>query len=191
MKGSKHTSKLAGSVSDHSRRKNPVTNRYEHELHHNRIREKLSVGKTESSAGRSSRNLKGATSGASHLSKGVLREGGRLKAVRTTAAVASPLATGTIVGVVAAGVYGAGNIIRYTRNEKSGVQATKDTVTGSAGVGVSSGIGIAAANVIAGTSLALGSAVIVPLVAGAVAAYVSIAVWDKLFYTGKIPSKIS
>jgi len=189
MRTSKHTSKFAGSVKEHSRNKGPVANRYEHELYHDRVREKLSAEKAESSAVRSSKNSNVTSPGASHVSKGILREGGRLKAVRTTAVVASPLTTGTIVGAVAAGVYGAGNIIRYAKNEKSGIQATKDTVASSAGIGISSGIGVAAANAIAGTSLALGSTIIVPLVTGAVAAYVSMAVWDKLFYKGKYLSR--
>ena len=89
---------------------------------------------------RKTSNLKMASSQTSHLSKGILREGGRLKAVRTTAVVASPLAIGTIVGAVAIGFYGIANMLRYKRNEKSGTQATKDTITGSAGVGISTGI---------------------------------------------------
>ena len=144
----------------------------------------------DSSIGRKSSNLKKASSGASHLRKGVLREGGRLRVVKTTADVGSPLATGTIVGAVAAGCYGVANMVRYAKNKKTGAQAVKDTVTGSAGLGVSTGLGLAAANTITGTSLALGSTVIVPLVAGAAAAYVSMAVWDKLFFKGKYFSEI-
>jgi len=137
---------------------------------------------------RKTSNLKMASSQTSHLSKGILRESGRLKAVRTTAVVASPLAIGTIVGAVAIGFYGIANMLRYKRNEKSGTQATKDTITGSAGVGISTGVGVAAANVAVG---AVGSMVLVPVASGAAVAYVSMAVWDKLFYTGKCPSKTS
>ena len=102
--------------------------------------------------------------------------------------MASPLVTGTIVGAVAGGIYGVANMLRYKRNEKSGVRAAKDTITGSAGVGISTGLGVAAANAVVGT---LGSMVLVPVAAGAAVAYVSMVVWDKLFYTEKIPSKIS
>ena len=133
-------------------------------------------------------NFKVASSQASRLSKASLRENGRLKAVRTTAAVTSPLATGTIVGAIAVGFYGVANILRYKRNEKSGAQAAKDTITGSAGVGISTGLAVATANVTVGI---LGSTVFVPIAAGTAAAYVSMAVWDKLFYTGKCPSKTS
>ncbi|MFC1678013.1 hypothetical protein ACFL3G_13260 [Planctomycetota bacterium] len=140
----------------------------------------------DTAVGRKSKNLKVASSGASHLSKESLKKSGQLKAGTTTAAMTSPLATGTIVGVVAVGFYGIANVLRYKRNEKSGAQATKDTVTGSAGVGISTGLGVAAANAVAGT---LGSMVLVPIVAGATVAYVSMAVWDMLFYTGKCTSK--
>ena len=78
---------------------------------------------TDRTARRKTSNLKLTPSGASHLSKGGLRESGRLKAVRTTTAVASPLATGTIAGAVAVGFYGVANILKYKRNEKSGPQA--------------------------------------------------------------------
>jgi len=98
----------------------------------------------------------------------------------------SPLATGAIVGVVAMGFYGLANMLRFKKNEKSAVRAAKDTVTGSAGVGISTGLGVAAANAVAGT---LGSTVFVPIVAGTAAAYVSMAIWDKLFYKGKISQK--
>jgi len=98
----------------------------------------------------------------------------------------SPLATGAIVGVVAMGFYGLANMLRFKKNEKSAVRAAKDTVTGSAGVGISTGLGVAAANAVAGT---LGSTVFVPIVAGTAAAYVSMAIWDKLFYKGKINKK--
>ena len=108
----------------------------------------------------------------------------------TAAAVAvTPLAAGVAVGAVAAGFYGVANMIKYARNEKSGKQAAKDTMVGSAGVGVSAGLGIAAANAIAGTSLAFGSAVVAPIAAGVAAAYAGITIWHKLFLRGKSPSK--
>lgn len=173
MKRTEHTSK----------------NRYEYEFHHGRVRRKLSAEKAEFLTSKSPGNFKGASSGASHISKGLSKESGRLRSV-STSVVASPLATGTIVGVVATGFYGVANMVRYAKNKKTGAQAVKDTVTGSAGLGISTGLGLAAANTIAGTSLALGSTVIVPLVAGAAAAYVSMAVWDKVFFKGKCSSVI-
>ena len=171
MKGAEHTLNLSGSVREYSQRKNMDI-----------------IGKTEPLVSKGSKNLRNVSLGTSQVSKGILKEGGRLKAVRTTAAVASPLATGTIVGAVAVGVYGIANMLRYRRNEKSGVRAAKDTITGSAGVGISTALGVATANVAVGT---FGSVVLVPVAAGAAVAYVSMAVWDKLFYTGKCPSKIS
>ena len=188
MKGVRQASKFSDSLKERSYGDGPAANRYEYEFHHGRVRGKLYVEKGELSAGRSLRNFNGVSSALSPLSK-VSREGWQLKAVRTTATAVSPLVTGTIMGAVAMGFYGVANVLRYRRNEKSGVQAIKDTVMGSAGVGVSTVIAVTAANVVAGTSLAFGSAVIVPLVAGFAAAYVSTAVWDKLFYKGKCPSK--
>ena len=132
-----------------------------------------------------SNDLTKTSSSLSHLRRAGLRESGRLKVVRT-AAISSPLVMGTIVGAVAMGFYGIANMIKYRRNEKSGAQAAKDTVTGSAGMGISTGLGIATANSVSGT---LGSVVFVPLTAGAAVAYTSMAVWDKLFYKWKHLSK--
>ena len=187
MKVTEHILNFSGSVREHSQSKGPVANRYNNKFNYDPHQKKVSSGKVEPLAIKNSRNLKGATSGASNLSKGVLKEGGRLRIAKATAVVANPLAMGTIVGAVAVGFYGIANIIRYRRNEKSGAQAAKDTITGSAGVGISTGLGVAAANVAVG---AFGSMVLAPVAAGAAVAYVSMAVWDKLFYTGKIPSKI-
>lgn len=103
--------------------------------------------------------------------------------------MATPLVGGAAVGAVAAGFYGISNVVKYAKNKKSGKQAVKDTVKGSAGVGISAGLGIAAANVIAGTSLALGSAVVVPLAAGFGTAYAGMKIWNKIFFKGKSPSK--
>ena len=93
------------------------------------------------------------------------------------------------MGTVALGFYGISNMIKYGRNEKSGAQAAKDTIAGSTGLGLSAGLGIAAAHVIAGTSLALGSTVVVPMVAGVGAAYASMKIWNKLFFKEKSDSK--
>lgn len=134
-------------------------------------------------AGGSSGSLVETSSGVPTISKGVGQK------AATAAALATPLTTGTVVGVVAAGFYGISNMIKYARNEKSGKQAAKDTVKGAAGLGVSAGLGIAAANAVAGTSLALGGTVIVPMAAGVAAAYASIKVWHKLFFKEKSPPK--
>lgn len=107
----------------------------------------------------------------------------------SAAALATPVVGGAVTGTVALGFYGISNMIRYGKNEKSGAQAAKDTIAGSAGLGLSAGLGIAAANAIAGTSLALGSAVVVPIAAGVGAAYASIRIWNKLFFKEKSPSK--
>jgi len=48
-------------------------------------------------------------------------------------------------------------------------------------LGVSAGLGVAAANTVAGTSLALGSTVVVPIAAGIGAAYAGMKIWNKLF----------
>jgi len=98
------------------------------------------------------------------------------------------ITAGTIVGAVAIGFYGIANTLRYKRSEKSAVRAAKDTITGSAGVGISTGLGVAAANAVVGT---FGSMVVVPVTAGAVTAYLSMAVWDKLFFAGKVAAKAS
>jgi len=186
MKRSVHPSKLAGSSKEDLRRKESVANR--HEPHHDRVQGKLSAEKTVSSSGRSSRNFNGVSSGASPLSKGFLKESGRLKVAGTAATLASPLVIGTIVGGVAVGFYGIANMLRYKRNEKSGIRAAKDTITGSAGVGISTGLGVAAANIAVG---AFGSMVLAPVATGAAVAYMSMAFWDKLFYTGKVVRKAS
>lgn len=133
--------------------------------------------------GGGSGKLTGTSSGLANVSKGVGRK------AATASVLGTPLAAGMVVGVVAAGFYGVANMIRYARNEKSGKQAAKDTVAGSAGVGVSAGLGIAAANAVAGSSLALGSTVIVPMAAGVAAAYAGVRVWHKLFFKENIPSK--
>lgn len=186
MKATERISSFSDSAKEHSHREGSATNGYEHKFNHGRDRRKPSTGKAVSSSGRSSRNFNGVSSEASSLSKGVLKEGGRLKVAGTATALASPLVIGTVVGGVAAGFYGIANLLRYKRNEKTGAKAAKDTITGSAGVGISTGLGVAAANVAVGT---FGSMVLVPIAAGAAVAYASMAVWDKLFRTGKVTTK--
>ena len=83
---------------------------------------------------------------------------------------------------VAVGFYGISNIVKYGKSEKSGAQAIKDTVKGSAGLGLSTTLGVTAANAVAGTSLALGTAVLVPVAAGVAAAYASLKILHKLFF---------
>jgi len=132
--------------------------------------------------GGSSSNLTTTSSGTANV--------GRLgQKVATARALAAPLVGGAVVGAVAGGFYGISNMIKYARNKKSGKQAAKDTVAGSAGMGIAAGLGIAATNAVAGTWLALGSTVIVPLSAGVATACASIKVWNKLFFKKKTPSK--
>jgi len=97
------------------------------------------------------------------------------------AAVAAPLAAGIMVGSIAAVFYGISNMIKYSANEKTGAQAARDTVVGSAGLGTSAGLGVAVAHAVAGTSLALGTTVVVPVAAGVGTVYAGIHIWDKLF----------
>jgi len=100
----------------------------------------------------------------------------------TGAAVAAPLAAGVMVGGISAVFYGVSNMIKYGEHKKTGAQAAKDTVKGSAGLGVSAGLSVAAAKAIAGTALALGSTVVVPITAGIATAYISMKTWNKLFF---------
>ncbi len=105
------------------------------------------------------------------------------------AALLNPLAVGVAAGAVGAAAYGTSNIIKYKKKQKTGKQAAKDTAVDSAGVGISVGLGIAAVNAVSGTFLALGSAVIVPVAAGAGVAYASMKIWNKLLRKAKKPSK--
>lgn len=106
------------------------------------------------------------------------------RAVSLPAAVA-PVAAGTVVGGVGALFYGVGNMIKYGEGKKTGTQAAKDTVKSSAGLGVSTGLGVAAIHAVAGTALALGSTVLVPVAAGVATGYVSMKVWNKIFFKQK------
>jgi hypothetical protein len=105
------------------------------------------------------------------------------------AATVAPLAAGTVVGGVAAVFYGVSNMIKYGEHKKTGAQAAKDTVKGSAGLGVSTGLGVAAAHAVAGTALAFGSTVVVPIGAGFATGYISMKIWNKIFFKGKETSK--
>ncbi len=106
------------------------------------------------------------------------------------AATVAPLAAGTVVSGIAAVFYGISNMIKYGEHQKTGSQAVKDTVKGSAGLGVSTGFGVAAANAIAGTALAFGSTVVVPIGAGVVTGYISMKIWNKIFSKKPDTSKI-
>ena len=99
-----------------------------------------------------------------------------------TVALGAPVAAGVIVGGAAAGVYGVANTIKYAKSEKSGGQALKDTVKGSAGVGVSAALGVAAAHAVAGTALALGTTAVVQVAAGVAAAYAGLRIWHRVFF---------
>jgi len=109
----------------------------------------------------------------------------RAKAVMAGILV-NPLAAGVAAGAIGAAAYGTSNIIKYSKKQKNGKQAAKDTVINSAGVGVSVGLGIAAVNVVSGTFLALGSPLIVPVAAGTGVAYVSLRLWKKLLKQKKV-----
>lgn len=132
--------------------------------------------------------MTGTSSGAASATQGLLQNA-KAQRVAAAAALATPLAAGMTVGAVAAGFYGVSNIVKYGKNEKSGMQAVKDTVKGSAGLGLSTTLGVAAANAVAGSSLALGSAVFVPVAAGVAAAYASLKIWHKLFFKEERPSR--
>jgi len=105
------------------------------------------------------------------------------------AAIVAPLAAGTVVGGVAAVFYGVSNMIKYGEHKKTGAQAAKDTVKGSAGLGISTGLGVAAAHAVAGTALAFGSTVVVPIGAGFATGYISMKIWNNIFFKGKEASK--
>ena len=123
------------------------------------------------------------SSGAANVSTGLTQR------AAAGATVVAPLATGTVVGGIAAVFYGVSNMIQYGEHKKTGAQATKDTVKGSAGLGLSTGLAIAAAHAAAGTALALGSTVVVPIAAGFATGYISMKIWNKIFYRGKETSK--
>ena len=96
------------------------------------------------------------------------------------AALLNPLAVGVAAGTIGAAAYGTSNIIKYKKKQKTGKQAAKDTAINSAGVGISVGLGTAAVNAVYGTSLALGSTVLVPIVVGTGVVYASMKIWKKL-----------
>jgi hypothetical protein len=100
------------------------------------------------------------------------------------------LAAGTFVGGVSALFYGVSNIVKYAKSQKTGAQAAKDTVKGSAGLGVAAGLGVTAAHAVAGTSLALGSTVLVPITAGVATGYISVKIWNQFFFKTPDTSKI-
>jgi len=104
-------------------------------------------------------------------------------------AVLAPLTVGVVVGGVAAVCYGVANMVKYGEGEKSGASATRDTVVGSSGLGISAGLGVAAGNAIAGTTMVLGSTVVAPIAIGTGAAYACAKIWNKLFFNGKKDSK--
>jgi hypothetical protein len=131
---------------------------------------------------RNSANLTGVSPARAQITKGLFKESERLRPAGTSF-VQSPLSTAFIVASVVAGLYGTANVIKYLKHKKTGTQALKDTVARSAGIGVSTGMALTAANAIAGTSLAFGSTVVVPLVAATAVAYTSKILWDKVFFS--------
>lgn len=133
--------------------------------------------------GDSSSTVAASSSGAANVSTGL---GHRVAA---GAATTAPLAAGTVVTGIAAVFYGLSNMIKYGEHKKTGAQAAKDTVKGSAGLGVSTGLGVAAAHAVAGTALAFGSTVVVPISAGFATGYISMKIWNKIFFKGKETSK--
>ena len=141
------------------------------------------VSAPTSLAGGSSSSVTATSSGGAHINRALGQK------VAQAAGSATPLVGGVVVGAVAAGFLGVANTVKYAKNEKSGKQAARDTVAGSAGLGVSAGLGIAAAKAVAGTSLGLGTAVIVPLAAGVATIYVSMRIWHRIFFKAKSASK--
>jgi opacity protein-like surface antigen len=95
-----------------------------------------------------------------------------------------------MVGGISAVFYGISNMVKYAKSQKTGAQATKDTVKGSAGLGVAAGLGVTAAHAVAGTSLALGSTFLVPITAGVATGYISAKIWNKIFSRKPDTSKI-
>ncbi len=86
------------------------------------------------------------------------------------------------MGVMATVIYGVSNMVKYGEGKKTVVQAAKDTVKSFIGLGVSSTLGVAAVHAVAGTSLALGTAFLVPAAAGVATGYVSMKIWNKIFF---------
>jgi len=123
------------------------------------------------------------SSGAATASKGLLTTShGGGAGYASAIAVATPMVAGVALGAIATGLYGASNMVKYAKNEKTGGQAVKDTVKGGAGVGVSAGLGVAAGNAVAGTALALGTTVAVPVVAAVAVTYAGMRIWHGLFF---------
>ena len=91
------------------------------------------------------------------------------KAAAGIAAIA-PMTVGAVVGGLAVVCYGVANMVKYGEGEKSRASATRDTVVGSSGLGISAGLGVAAGSAIAGTTIVLGSTVVAPIAVGAGAA---------------------
>jgi hypothetical protein len=105
-------------------------------------------------------------------------------------AMAAPLSAGVMVGGISAVFYGVSNMVKYAKSQKTGAQAAKDTVKGSAGLGVAAGLGVTAAHAVAGTTLALGSTFLVPITAGVATGYISAKIWNKIFFKKPDTSKI-
>ena len=105
-------------------------------------------------------------------------------------AVAAPLSAAVTIGGISAVFYGISNVVQYAKSKKTGAQAAKDTVKGSAGLGVAAGLGVTAAHAVAGTSLALGSTFLVPITAGVATGYISAKIWNKIFFKKSDTSKI-
>jgi hypothetical protein len=123
----------------------------------------------------------GGSSTYASTSSGAATAGSGIRAKAVMAGVlVNPIAAGVAAGAIGAATYGTSNIVKYSKKQKSGKQAAKDTLVNSAGVGVSVGLGIAAVNVVSGTVLALGSTLIVPVAAGTGVAYASLKLWNKL-----------
>jgi len=80
-------------------------------------------------------------------------------------------------------------MIKYAESQKTGAQAAKDTVKGSVGLGVASGLGVGVAHAIAGTALAFGSTIVVPITAGVATGYISMKIWNKIFFKKQSSSK--
>ena len=103
---------------------------------------------------------------------------------RTT--LTSPVVGGTVVGVVGAGVCGAGNLVAYARKKKTGREALVDTVKDGTGLGLAAGLGIGAANIVAATGLVLINPAVLPVATAVTVACAAGKTWNRLTSRNKV-----
>jgi len=97
------------------------------------------------------------------------------------AAVINPLFGGAFVGITHAAIYGISNAMKYKKKKITGAEAIKNTAKESAGLTVSAILGLTAANAIAGTTLAFGSTLYVPISVAVAGTFVTKKIWNKIF----------